>query len=137
MQMADLFPALGLGDALDEAQSIILPLKLAGTVTKGNVVKFSAHTAGELPSVVQGTQYATNCFGVALKSGVSGDIIPVLVRGIVKVTASGAITGGVLIVAGAAGAVETVGSQTFEKVIGMAVQTFADADTGLVSIQCI
>ena len=132
--MTDLFPGLTLGEALDESQSYILPFKLGGTVAKGDVVKFSAHTAGELPAVVQATQYATNVLGVALKAGVSGDIIPVLIFGVVKVTASGAITGGVLVVAGATGYVETIGTQTHEKVIGKALQTFGDGDTGLVHI---
>jgi hypothetical protein len=137
MVSVDNYPALALGDALDESQSVILPLVLAGTVTKGDVVKFSAHVASELPTVVQATQYATNSYGVALKSGVSGDTIPVLVKGPVKVTASGGITGGVKIVAGATGLIETIGSQTFEKVIGMAIQTFLDTDTGLAFIDCL
>lgn len=134
--MTDLYPALALGDCLDEAQALIVDYKCESAVTKGQVVKFDTHTAGELPSISTAGAAATNCFGVALKSGAAGEVIPVLVRGIVKVTASGAITGGVLIVSGASGVVVTVGANTFEKVIGRAIQTFADGDTGLVFINC-
>jgi hypothetical protein len=134
--MADLFPALALGDALDESQSLILPFKCAAGVTKGQVVIFNTHTVGELPSVSPAGAAAGNCFGVALKTGLTGEIIPVLVRGIVKVTASGAITGGVTIVSGAAGVVVTFGANTFDKAIGKALQTFADTDTGLALIDC-
>jgi len=131
--MADLFPnGLALGDALDEKQSIIVPYVCQTAVTKGQVVKFDTHVAGALPTVSTAGALATNCLGVAMKSGLAGETITVLVKGIVKVTAVGAITGGVLIVAGAAGTVSTVGANTFEKVIGYAIQTFADTDTGLI-----
>lgn len=56
-------------------------------------------------------------------------------KGLVKVRGSGGITGGVLIVSGAGGTVVTIGSNTHEKVIGKAVQTFAtDGDDGVVMI---
>jgi len=134
--MTDLYPALALGDCLDEKQAEIIPCKCESAVTKGQIVIFNTHTAGEIPSVSPAGAAATNCFGLALKSGAIGEIIPVMTRGIGKVTASGAIVGGVLIVSGAAGVVVTIGVNTFEKVIGRALQTFADTDTGLAFINC-
>ena len=150
--MADLYPALALGDCLDEAQAKVFNMKVGATVTKGQAVKPHTHTSGELCSV-QPAGAGDKALGVALKSGAVGDSIPVLVSGIVKVTASGAITMGAPVKSGAAGvvvaAVNTVTipsgatavtsdvaqpSMTVESGIafGIAMQTFADADTGLI-----
>ena len=150
--MADLFPALALGDCLDEAQAKIFNMKVGVAVTKGQAVKPHTHTAGELCSV-QPAGLGDKALGVALKSGGVGTSIPVLVSGIVKVTASGAITMGAPVKSGAAGvvvaAVNTVTipsgatavtsdvaqpSMTVESGIafGIALQTFADTDTGLI-----
>ena len=134
--MTDLYPALALGDVLDEANAHIIRAKCESAVTKGQVVIFNTHTAGEIPSVSTSGAAAANCFGVAMKTGAAGDFVPVCVDGIVKVTASGAITGGVMIVSGASGVIVTVGANTFDKVIGRALQTFADTDTGLAFINC-
>jgi hypothetical protein len=136
MASVDNFPALALGDVLDESQSHIINYKCAAAITKGQVVVFSAHVAGELPTIDVAGAAAANCLGVALKTGAIGEAIPVLKRGVVKVTASGGITGGVPIVSGAAGAVVTFGANTFDKVIGRAEQTFLTTDTGLASIDC-
>lgn len=134
--MADLYPALALGDVLDEANAHVIKAKCETAVTKGQVVIFNTHTAGEIPSVSTAGAAAANCFGVAMKTGSAGDIIPVCVDGVVKLTASGAIVGGVMIVSGASGVIVTVGANTFDKIIGRALQTFADTDTGLAFINC-
>ena len=134
--MTDLYPAIALGDVLDEANAHIIKCKCESAVTKGQLVIFNTHTAGELPSVSTAGAAATNCFGVAMKTGAAGDIIPVCVAGVVKVTASGAITGGTCVVCGANGTVVTIGANTYEKVVGRAIQTFADTDTGLAFINC-
>jgi len=134
--MADLYPALALGDVLDEANAHIIKAKCETAVTKGQVVIFNTHTPGEIPSVSPAGAAAANCFGVAMKSGGPGEVILICIAGVVKVTASGAITGGVMIVSGAAGVIVTVGANTFDKVIGRALQTFADTDTGLAFINC-
>jgi len=152
--MADLYPALALGDCLDEAQAKVFNMKVGATVTKGQAVKPHTHTSGELCSV-QPAGAGDKALGVALKSGGVGDSIPVLVSGIVKMTASGAITMGAPVKSGAAGvvvaAVNTVTipsgatavtsdvaqpSMTVESGIafGIAMQTFADADTGLILV---
>jgi len=130
--MADLFPGVALGDAVDEKQAIIKPFVCQTAVTKGQIVKFDTHVAGAFPTVSTAGALATNCLGVAMKSGAAGEVITVLVKGYVKVTAVGAITGGVLVVVGAAGTVSTVGANTFEKVVGYSIQTFADTDTGII-----
>ena len=150
--MADLFPALALGDCLDEAQAKIFNMKVGAAVTKGQAVKSHTHTAGELCSV-QPASMGDKAFGVALKSGGVGESIPVLVSGIVKVKSSGGITMGIPVVSGddgvvTAGAVivtiptgtTTVTSSSAQPTmairggleLGIALQTFADGDTGLI-----
>ena len=149
--MADLFPALALGDCLDEAQAKIFNMKVGAAVTKGQVVKSHMHTAGELCSV-QPAALGSKALGVALKSGGVGESIPVLVSGIVKVKGSGVITMGVPVTSGddgvVAGAVAvtiptgttTVTSSSAQPTmairggleLGIALQAFADGDTGLI-----
>jgi len=153
--MADLFPALALGECLDLLQATVIDAQLADVVAKGDVVARSAPISGDVDSVIQAGANAANVIGVALKGGVAGDIVPILLNGIVKVTASGAITGGSKIKAAAAGKVQaavvtvtipagatTVTSTSAQPsmtveggiAIGRALQTFADGDVGLVFI---
>ena len=154
--MADLFPALALGDCLDEAQAVVLPFKIVtAAITKGQAVKVSTHVAGELGSITVAVA-GEKAHGVALKGGAVGDVIPVALSGGVKVTASGAIPVGSPVKSGAAGvvvaAVNTVTipsgattvtsdvaqpSMTVESGIacGIALQTFADGDTGLIFLK--
>ena len=155
--MADLFPALALGDCLDEAQAVILPFKVVtDAITKGQLVKVSTHVTGELGSITVAVE-GEKAHGVALKSGAVGDVIPVVVLGVVKVTASGAITVGFAIRAGGTtGGVRSAAtsvtiptgsvavtsdsaqpSMTVQADIacGIALQTFADGDTGLVLLK--
>lgn len=144
--MADLYPAVGLGDAPFEISKI--PMKCETAVTKGDVVEYDTHTSGELPSVSTTTGASKKVAGVALRSGAAGEVIPVLKAGIVKVTASGAITLGDKVVSAANGAVaasaaldapatygEAAMQAELDKVeqrFGVALQTFADGDTGLI-----
>lgn len=132
--MADLFPGLALGDALDVSQAVIVPYPCETAVVKGQVVIFVTHTTGQLPTVATAGALAINVLGVALKTGAAGETVPVLTKGMVKVQASGGITAGVLIVSEVTGQVQTVGSNTFEKVIGRAIQTFTNGDQGIVHI---
>lgn len=136
--MADLFSALAVGDCLNESQAVIINVKCESAVTKGQLVIFNTHTAGELPSVSTAGAAAANVLGIAMKSGAAGEYIPVGVVGIFKVTDSGAgVTGGVAIVSGASGTIATVGANTFEKKCGRALQTFGAGDTGLAYINCM
>ena len=154
--MADLFPALALGDCLDEAQAVILPFKIVTSdITKGQVVKVSSHVAGELGSIsVAGA--GMKATGVALKGGAVGDTIPVLLSGVVKVTGKGTIpigssvrsdidgvvsvAGVVVIIPPGTVAVTSDSAQPSMTVgagiaFGVALQTFADGDTGLIVVE--
>ena len=153
--MADLFPALALGDCLDEAQAIVLPFKTAEAITKGQLVKVSTNVPGGLGSIAVAVA-GDKAHGVALKSGAVGEVIPVVVLGGVKVTAGSAITVGSPVKSWTAGvavvAVNTVtipsGSvavtsdaaqptMTVESGIacGIALQGFANGDTGLILLK--
>jgi len=128
--MADLFSKAALGEAvLIIAQ---LTLKAEADITKGQVVIANTHTAEELVSVSPAGAAAANVIGVAMQDISAGEWGPILICGIIKVTASGAIVAGIKVVTGAAGVVVTVGANTFEKVIGFALQDFGDGDTGLI-----
>ena len=152
--MADLFPALALGDCLDEAQAKVINIKVGATVAKGQAVKSHTHTVGELCSV-QPADLGDKALGIALKGGEVGESIPVMFRGIVKMMAGGVITIGSPVKAGATGVVVVAAtivtiptgatavtstsanpSITVESGIafGIALQTFADGDTGLISL---
>jgi hypothetical protein len=152
MPSIDLFPALAIGECLDETNAEIYKAKLSGVVTKGQLVVWSTHTAGEIGSVVAAGLGAKNVAGMAMKSGVSGDIIPICRKGIVKVTGSGVIPLGSKVAPAASGAVivsadldapaayvEATMQTEFDKIegrVGVAAQTFADTDTGLVLLDC-
>jgi len=90
--MADLFPALALGDCLDEAQATIINMKVGTAVTKGQVVQASTHTVGELCSVEPGANGSGVVVGIALKSGEAGDLIPVLFKGDIDIPHLRAVT---------------------------------------------
>ena len=153
--MADLFPALALGDCLDESQAMVIPFKTAETITKGQLVKVSTHVAGELGSITVAAA-GDKAHGVALKSGAVGDVIPVALSGAVKVTASGNIlvsspvksgTAGVAVAALAtvtipSGSVAVTSdaaqpTMTVESGVacGIALQGFANGDTGLILLK--
>ena len=153
--MADLFPALALGDCLDEAQAVVVSFKTAEAITKGQLVKVSIHVTGELGSItVAGS--GEKAHGVAMKGGAVGDVIPVMLSGIVKVTGAGAITVGSPVRSDVNGvvvatvntisipdgtvAVTSTSAQPSMTVssgiaLGIALQTFADGDTGLILVK--
>jgi len=136
--MTDIFPAIALGDALDESQANIIPVKCGAAVTKGQVVKPQTHTSGEICSVQPATADCLDSIGVALKNGAAGDVIPVLTRGIAKVTAAAAITMGTRVTCAANGQITaypgTPAAGDDRKVVGIALQTFAAADEGLIEV---
>lgn len=151
--MTDLFSELDVGEAL-EAQ-LVLSFKSEAAIAKGSPVKMSTHTAGEIGSVA-GCSAGDKAIGIAMRAAAAaGEYIPVLIVGVVKVTADGAISvGNPVKAAGAdkvAEAVRTVTipsgattvtstsaqpSMTVESGIafGFALQTFADGDTGLIAV---
>jgi len=150
--MTDLYPAIEIGECLDETNAEIYKTKLSGVVTKGQLVVWSTHTAGEIGSVVAAGLGASNVAGMAMKSGVSGDVIPICRKGIVKVTGSGAIPLGSKVAPGALGVViasalldapasyvEATMQTELDKIegrVGVAAQTFATGDIGLVLLDC-
>ena len=72
-------------------KGVVVTCKSGGAITKGRFVKLSSGT-GETPTVVTADAYA-NVFGVALKAAsAANEYIPVLVRGITKMTL-GTVTG--------------------------------------------
>lgn len=150
--MTDQFPDCDLGQSVSEVYR--LSFKCESAVAKGACVKMDTHTAGEVGSISTAGA-GDKPIGVALRAGEAGDFIPVLVAGIVKVTASGSISLGAAVKAAANGkvqaAVNTVTipsggttvtstsaqpSMTVESGIafGVALQTFANNDTGLVAV---
>lgn len=65
------------GEEIRIAMSGISELKLGGTVTRGARITSDASGQGVEIGAVAGTNY--NSIGMALASGVAGDIIPVLI----------------------------------------------------------
>ena len=143
--MADLYPAVELGAAVKI--DALLSFKAEAAITKGQVVKLDTHTDGELGSVSPAGD-GDKPIGVALKDAAAGDYVPVLVRGIVKVTAAGAIPLGSKVRTAAGGKVQAVDDQAVDEggtatytiyytsLVGRALQTFADGDTGLIYVDC-
>jgi len=99
--LTDLFPDVpNVGDVLIDMVSE--SFKAQNAITKGQLVKISTHTAGEISSVdVAGA--GDKAIGMAKKTVVAGEQVPVLRLGKAKITAGGAITTGAAIKAGATG----------------------------------
>jgi len=145
--MADLFPALALGDVLDEENAVIIKAECESAVVKGQIVEWNTHTAGEIGSVSTAPANSKKIAGGAMKNGAAGEVIPICKVGLWKGKASGAITIGTKVVSGANGvlvasaALDAPASYTeaamqaeldkTESRCGIAVQTFADGDEGL------
>jgi len=103
MAVTDTGPG-SLGDLIFKvADHNIITAKAGGTIAKGDVVTLNAAMGADaIPEVVQGTANAIP-YGVALKAASSGEYIPVLKKGYVKLKCSAAISAGAWIKAGATG----------------------------------
>lgn len=91
-------------------QGNVITAKLTAAVTRGRIVRTSGAFSGGIPVVVQATDPLTatghNNIGVALSSGVAGDLIDVQIDGVCSfATAAGALTPGALVTTEAAGKV--------------------------------
>jgi len=129
--MTDLFSDIALGEALVEI--LTLSLKAQGAITKGDLVKMDAHTAGEIGSVSKVTGTDDKAVGIALKSVSAGEYVSVCCIGIVKVTGSGAITLGTFVKTAAPGGSYVMSAASLTVgTVGKALQTFSDGDTGLI-----
>jgi len=136
--LTDLWPDAETGEMISDG--VVLSLEAAGIITKGKTVYLSADM--KVSQCSAATQYA---IGIALKTVAVGEFCPVCVRGVVKVTAGGAINRGAQVQTDASGNVVVLadGSATYTpgelpdrvaRALGVALQTFADGDTGLVYV---
>lgn len=66
-----------LGERVDVVMTGIADLQIGGSVTRGNFITVDAQGRGVAAAPAAGVN--NNVIGVALQSGVSGDIIPVLI----------------------------------------------------------
>lgn len=66
-----------LGERVDVVMTGIADLQIGGSVTRGNYITVDAQGRGVAAAPAAGVN--NNVIGVALQSGVSGDIIPVLI----------------------------------------------------------
>jgi hypothetical protein len=137
--MADLWPEADVGEVI-EPGAVILSFEAASAITKGKAVYLSADM--KVSQCTLATQYA---IGIATKTVAVGEFCPVCVRGVVKVTAGGAINRGAAVQTDASGNVIVLadGSATYApaelpdrvaRALGMALQTFASGDTGLIYV---
>jgi len=136
--MTDLWPEAEVGELISDGT--VLSFEAAGAITKGKTVYLSADM--KVSQCSAATQYA---IGVALKTVTQGEFCSVCVRGVVKVTAGGAITRGAKVQTDASANVITLadGSATYTaselpdriaRALGVALQTFANGDTGLILV---
>lgn len=136
--MTDLWPDAETGEMISEGA--VLSFEAAGAITKGKTVYLSADM--KVSQCTAATQYA---IGVALKTVAQGEFCPVCVRGVVKAVAGGTITRGARVQTDASANVITLadGSATYTpselpdrvaRALGVALQTFASGDTGLIYV---
>lgn len=94
-------------------------LTASATITQGQVLEVTASgTVGPAGAA------STAVCGVAVAAAASGAPVRVFMPGGAWTsTASGGITAGAKLVAGAAGTVATIGANTFEKIVGTALTT--------------
>jgi hypothetical protein len=136
--MTDLWPDAEVGEMVSDG--IVLSFEAASAITKGNLVYLSADMKVSKCSAT--TQYAV---GVALNTVATGEFCSVCVRGVVKVTAGGAIDRGEAVQTDADAEVIVLadGSASYSagdipdrisRAVGIALQTFASGDTGLIYV---
>lgn len=138
--MADLWPDADLGEMISDG--VVLSFEAETVVTKGQPVYLSADMK------VSAALAAQNCIGIALKTVAIGEQVAVCVRGVVKVTAGGAITRGQAVYGGdATGRVLALADQAvneggtatytiyYSRRLGFALQTFALGDEGLIMVE--
>jgi len=136
--MTDLWPDAEVGEMVSDG--IVLSFEAASAITKGDLVYLSANMKVSKCSAT--TQYA---IGVALNTVAVGEFCALCVRGVVKVTAGGVIDRGKAVQtdANAKAIVLADGSATYTpaelpdriaRAVGVALQTFASGDTGLIYV---
>ena len=137
--MTDLWSDAEVGEMISEGK--VLSFEAAGAITKGKTVYLSADM--KVSQCTAATQYA---LGIALKTVALGEFCPVCIEGVVKVTAGGSINRGLQVQTDANANVVTLadGSGTYTaselpdriaRALGVALQTFANGDTGLILVE--
>lgn len=136
--MTDLWPDAEVGEMVSDGT--VLSFEAASTITKGDLVYLSADMTVSKCSAA--TQHA---LGVALSTVASGEFCSVCIRGVVKVSAGGAIDRGkavqtdadanVIVLADGSGSYDAGDiPDRISRAVGVALQTFASGDTGLIHV---
>lgn len=110
--------------------------RLTGTVTRGRVVKADGLSGG-IAAAAQASAGTDAVLGVALSSGVAGDIVDVQLLGVCPfATASGVLTPGAFVTADAAGklAAAVSGDRILGVVLSGSTATGATADDATAEI---
>jgi hypothetical protein len=110
--------------------------RLTGTVTRGRIVKADGLSGG-IAAAAQASAGTDAVLGVALSSGVAGDIIDVQLLGVCPfATASGVLTPGAFVTADAAGklAAAVSGDRILGVVLSGSTATGATADDATAEI---
>jgi predicted RecA/RadA family phage recombinase len=136
--VTDLWPDAETGEMISDGT--VLSFEAASNITKGDLVYLSADMT--VSKCTAATQHA---LGVALTTVQTGEVCPVCTRGVIKVTAGGTINRGEAVQTDADANIITLadGSATYDeteipdriaRAVGVALQTFASDDTGLIHV---
>mgnify|MGYP001063584304 FL=1 len=133
--MTDLWPDAEVGEMVSDG--VVLSFEAASAITKGKAVYLSADM--KVSQCTATTQWA---IGIAIKTVAVGEFCSVCMRGVVKVTADGAITRGGAVQTSADGDVialedaAAVGDvdDRISRTLGVGLQTFANGDSGLIYV---
>jgi predicted RecA/RadA family phage recombinase len=136
--VTDLWPDAETGEIISDGT--VLSFEAASTITKGDLVYLSDDmTVSKCTAVTQ------HALGVALTTVSSGEVCSVCTRGVVKVTAGGTINRGeavqtnsdakaIALADGSATYTDTELPDRIARKVGVALQTFASGDTGLIHV---
>jgi hypothetical protein len=138
VNVTDLWPDAEVGEMVSDGT--VLSFEAATTITKGSLVYLSADMTVSKCSAA--TQHA---LGVALSTVQTGEYCSVCIRGVVKVTAGDTIDRGKAVQTDADANIIALadGSGTYDatdipdrisRTVGIALQTFANGDTGLIHV---
>ena len=136
--MTDLWPDAETGEMITDGT--VLSFEAASTITKGDLVYLSADM-----TVSKCTAITPHALGVALTTVQSGEYCSVCTQGVVKVTAGDAINRGedvqtdadanvIALADGSASYDQTEIPDRIARTVGVALQTFASGDTGLIHV---
>lgn len=136
--MTDLWPDAEVGEMITDGT--VLSFEAASTITKGDLVYLSADM-----TVSKCTATTQHALGVALTTVAAQEVCSVCTRGVVKITAGAAINRGETIQtdANAQAIALADGSAIYDageipdriaRAVGVALQTFAIGDTGLIQV---